>query len=218
MPPARLAQSLRVAGRDKPTPFIVHDHEKCWWTSADPGTRPRKIPRVESVVLHHTGGEGNAIAVYNTLKRRKLSCHLYIDQGGHIWQYADLLSTVTYHAGFMNGESIGIEIANRGRAPEQKNWSRGGYTAEVNGHAYNFLRFYPAQVAAADSLCKWLCEEFGIPFRFPMDDEGAIRTTTMDRKELDSYRGLLGHLHVSKRKIDPSPHLMEDLAFQTCFA
>lgn len=182
----------------------------CHWPENSPHVRRRRVP-IRAVLLHHTAGEGNATAIYKTLSRRKLSVHFTIDRSGVVVQHADI-DLVTYHAGSANDYSVGIEIANRGVAPCMAHAPREVYQDSVRGHARNFLKFYPQQVEAARVLTRDLCELLGIPYQFPMDSTGRVSRVTHDRAFLSQWTGLLGHLHVSDRKVDPSPHLMDELA------
>ncbi len=42
---------------------------------------------------------------------------------------------------------------------------------------------------------------------YPHDAAGRLITRKLSDKELENYRGLLGHFHVQENKIDPGPAL-----------
>ena len=184
-----------------------------WWEPADRGARPR-TEAIRFGVLHHQAGEGSALAVYRVLRRRGLSVHFQIDQHGLITQFADV-DTVTLHAGAVNGASWGVEIANRGVPPAQKKWPRCHYDDVVHGRERTFLAFYSAQVEAIERLCRAVNGLLGLPLDLPMA-ESKVARSKMQESEIAKWRGLLGHLHVSSKKIDPSPHLLDDLAVRAC--
>lgn len=192
-----------------------------WWQPGLTRGCQRRWQAPRTVVLHHQGGEGGQERLYRTLhgsrtNRRTdkpiyLSVHFGIDVSGSVTQYSDI-QTYCYHAGKANRHSVGIEIANVGKGDDSRRYPRTAYSDEVHGvFSDDYLRFYPAQVKSAASLCHALCELLGIPFQFPMDGK-RVRRTVLSDQELKAHKGLLGHLHVSERKVDPSPHLLDDLA------
>ena len=198
---------------------IVHGETiKAWWGEGYPGIRPRRH-RARAVLFHHTGGEGDARQIFNTLnggrKSKKtgkpmwLSVPFTIDRDSVITQHADL-DAVCFHAGTANNWTIGVEIANRGKAPSIAGVDRLEYDDECHGRPIKYLRFFPDQVGAAYDLARALCDLDGIPWQFPMDGSSILRTT-MTQPERDEFHGICGHLHVSRRKTDPSPHLLYEL-------
>lgn len=181
-----------------------------WWDPAiTSGCRPRQ-GKLDLVVWHHTAGEGNAAQIHRTLVGRGLSVHFTIDRDGTITQMADV-DDVTYHAGGYNSRSVGIEIANRGVAPAHRKYPRDMYADTAHGKRISFLRFYDAQVDSAYRLFRHLSEVLGLYPEFPIDDRGVVDRSRLSRAFLATYSGHVGHMHLSGRKIDPSPHLMEDL-------
>lgn len=163
-----------------------------------------------AVLLHHTAGEGGHKGLFHTLEQRGLSVHFGIDAKGRIIQYADA-ATRCSHAGTANSYTVGIEISCRGRAPALPKFPRASYEDRCHSRPVKYLMFYPEQVDAAHRLCTALCQLLGIPYKFPMDN-GKVSRLRLPDSELSNFHGLLGHLHVSDRKIDPSPHLMDELA------
>ena len=182
-----------------------------WWHAGTRGTRRRRKPP-RAVVLHHTGGERDAVGVCSTLRDRGLSIHYVIDASGKVTQHADPDLAVTFHAGGANEWSIGVEITNRGVAPASKARARVAYQSTMHGRPTTFLRFSPDQVDAAQRLCEYLCERFGLPLRVPCDSALVATRAVLDLPALSAWRGVLGHYHIERGKVDPSPHLLDELA------
>lgn len=181
----------------------------CFWRQGSKGTRHRRSP-ITAIVLHHTAGEGKADAIYRTLVRRELSVHFTIDRDGRIVQHADL-SLCCFHAGKVNDFTVGIEIANKGVYPAIEGKPREFYRDQVRGVPRKFLKFTDAQVASTKSIVKDLCELLEIPYRFPVGTDGKVSRNTLPYHDYKGWRGLLGHFHVSSKKVDPSPHLLDEL-------
>lgn len=184
-----------------------------WWDpDRDPGCRPRRGD-ADLIVWHHTAGEGDAERVYRTLstredkrgKRTPLSVHFVIEYNGRTIQMADL-ATVTYHAGMYNVRSIGVEVVNRARPPASPRRPRETYRDTVHDSAGPWLRFTDAQIAAAQALHREICDVTGIP--------RDVRTerTRLTAGSLSVFRGSVGHYHLSENKVDPVPHLLDELA------
>lgn len=170
---------------------------------------------VRAVVLHHTGGEGGWERVCKTLKSRQsrgapdgLSVHFVIDRLGTIVQTADL-DLVTLHAGRANGMSVGIEITSAGHGHCHPNFPREHYYRFVRGRNTRYLKFYSEQMKSAIALTKALCAEYNLPYEVPRDFNGKVSTDVLTAEQFAGYRGVLGHLHITNSKIDPSLHLLE---------
>lgn len=64
----------------------------------------------------------------------------------------------------------------------------------------------PEQYDSLIKLTAALCAIFPeLPCDYPRDAEGGLLTDVLPEGELASYRGLLGHYHIQKNKIDPGP-------------
>lgn len=181
-------------------------------TKRDP-VRPRAQP-IRAVVLHHTAGERGAQGIFSTLDARRLSVHFTIDNRGVITRHADL-DVVCKHAGMANEWSVGIEISNRGCWPAADRVPRADYWDECRGRKVHYLRFFPDQVKAAIALVGYLCDTLDLPRTLPRDGDRVSRKQ-LSAEELGTHRGVLGHYHLltNKVKIDPSPHLLDELAHQ----
>ncbi len=204
----------------RPSSVEIRDGRKMglWWSPKAKGVRVRREP-IRAILLHHQGGEGGAGQLFNVLNggresRRTgrpiyLSVHFSVDREGRVTQHADL-ETVCLHAGIANDFTVGIEIANKGRAPASIRVPREVYADEAHGKTIQFLRFSSAQVGAVYDLTSDLCALLRLPHEFPIE-AGRVARRLLSKSELSAHRGLLGHMHVSRRKIDPSPHIMDEL-------
>lgn len=171
-----------------------------------------KRPWPTQVLLHHTAGEGDARAIYRVLQNRKLSIHFTIDYYGIVTQMADIISRAA-HGGTANAQSIGIEIANRAVPPMNAKRPRLLCEDTLRGKKRTFLQFTRPQVESTRLLLKFLSKSCNIQLTLPLEgDKSMVLRRTMTPKERSVYRGVLGHWHVSSRKIDLVPHLMDELA------
>lgn len=194
-----------------------------WWDCTDKeNTAGRRTEPIRYGVLHHQAGEGKAKQTYNVLNKREkpnspgefyyLSVHFEIDQYGVITQMADL-DTVCHQAGGVNNESWGVEIASIGCGDPSNVYPREKYTDTVNGVTrHDFLKFYRAQIESALRLCFFVNTLLGLPLVIPADASGvrAVRSV-LPKDQLEKFKGILGHYMLTEKKIDPSPHLLDEL-------
>ncbi|MCA9298961.1 MAG: N-acetylmuramoyl-L-alanine amidase, partial [Phycisphaerales bacterium] len=62
------------------------------------------------------------------------------------------------------------------------------------------------QYDALAHLVATLCEVLPrIECAAPTDDRGEVLTRTLDAGEFEAFRGVLGHFHVQRNKVDPGP-------------
>lgn len=161
-----------------------------------------------AVMLHHTGGEGGGEQVHRTLVTRRLSVHFTIDQLGTIWQYVDA-DAYCQHAGKANPWSVGVEIANRARAPgAHPIWTREECVDRVHGRNRKATRFYAAQIDAALELVRALCSAYDLPIDVPRDADGKLVRTVLPANDLAAFRGVCGHYHANLKKVDPGTEIL----------
>ncbi len=165
--------------------------------------KPRTQP-IRGVVVHYTGGEGSAQQVYNVLKSRGLSVHYHIDQKGRVTQYAPY-DVVCLHAGPANHWSVGIEVSCVGHGVQNPRWPRTRYPDEIHGKKVRQARFYPEQQAALNELVTYLCDELELP------REVAPGSTLLSSWDLSRFRGVLGHFHLSRNKLDPGSEPLQGI-------
>ena len=181
------------------TPTIVDGRTltpACWWSPQSRAARARAPgggPHV--VVWHWTAGERRAERVCETLRARGLSIHYVIDADGRIVQCADH-ETVTYHAGGVNGRSIGVEVVSRGVAGDTIAKGRERVIARVHKREIRAVSWTPAQASSIVSLAAWLSDRHGIPRTVPAE------ARVIPATDLLSWRGHIEHCHVTATKVD----------------
>lgn len=166
----------------------------------------RRRRKIDLGVWHFTGGEGSARQVFDVLSAKGLGIEFTIDREGVIWQHCDPAEVDTFDAGHVNDRSFGVEIASCGLAPLlRRGADRGTYFGRVHGASEEFACFYPQQLASAVALANTMSEACGIPRRLPS------HLSVLTAAELAAFTGHLGHLHVSRAKVDPGPQLFDAL-------
>lgn len=185
-------------------------HRGIWFDEDDRGCRKRTQP-LRQLIWHHTGGERGPEGIYRTLRSRGLSIHFVIHRS-IIYQLADV-STVTYHAGHANGTSAGVEMASRGIGKNLAGHNRHEYRDEMHGRRVDYLAFHPAEIFAAQRLAWAFRHVTGIPIAFPAHPSAPhkVLRRQLDNRAAREWVGMLGHCHVSPRKVDPAPDLMDAL-------
>jgi N-acetyl-anhydromuramyl-L-alanine amidase AmpD len=191
--------------------------------TAGQGANRVRSTAINVCVWHWTGGEGDAAAVARTLVRRGLGIHFVIDRDGRIYQHCDPIMVACAHAGSSNARSVGVEIVSYGyaggwawdplralRVPlvPRRGRDRETYDATTHSRTVKTAHFYPAQTLAAVGLATALSEALGIP-REVASESGVLPPMLLAGDA--RFRGHLGHYHVSEKKRDPGPALMDAL-------
>lgn len=190
------------------------------WTETSmsfaPGKGARKrVKEIDLCVWHYTGGEGDAKKLYDTLISKGYGVEFFISIEGEIWQFCDPTLVDTFDAGIVNPRSIGVEIQNYGTRLDPDiipmiGRNREKYDASINGNSYRFAKFYPRQIEAAKALANAFKIGFGIPLKLPLDMNDKLVTDTLDSNELLSFKGHVGHYHITTQKRDPGTQLLEE--------
>jgi N-acetylmuramoyl-L-alanine amidase len=82
---------------------------------------------------------------------------------------------------------------------------------KVQGKDYVQYDFTPQQYRALARLTAAVCGIFpNIKCDAPRDREGVVRTSRLPDEQLETFQGVLGHLHVQAEKIDPGPAFQWD--------
>lgn len=183
-------------------------------------TRPFKAtPRM--IVLHWTAGvASDPMRVVNAMRARKgaltpdgLSVHYVIGKTGQVLQTASL-DRRCLHAGGVNDSSIGIEVSCPGFSfgpydREPDDWTV--YRDIVKGRCISMVDYRPEQYAALRDVLLHISAETGIPLVVPTESIRAMGAKDhadfllmrqMTKTELGSFRGVIGHYHCSKTKVD----------------
>lgn len=208
--------SLIINGKAAPCAVPIRDWRATGMEFSPPkGCRPRR-DNVDLIVLHWTGGEGDAERVFKTLQNRRLGIEFIIDADGHVFQCADPGKVDTYDAGAINRRSAGVEIVNygfrslRGIVP-RRGRNRPTYQTVLNGHKTRAAAFWPEQIDSAIALCAALSDAFDIPRLVPRNADGTHADRVLEADELDAFKGTLGHYHVARHKSDPGTAIFREL-------
>jgi len=188
------------------------DEHEMRFTNAHGGVR--KLTRKPSIfTLHWTGGTGDAAQVYRVLKNRKtrdgkgLSVQLFADHEGVLWQYADLGERCR-HASATNKYGPGLEV--QGRGIDRTSDHSQSIDEEIHGRKHTVIPFTPAQNRTILAVSRTIVTLFGIPARVPGNGSGPF-PSVMTPREIRRFKGVLGHLHVSKHKLDPGLDIFRQL-------
>jgi len=191
----RVICNAPIIGFDQPGGLDLHPSNKYSVRAGSP-----------SLVVVHWGGLNpkNCFDVF-VHDERKVSSHAGIGFGdrkgdARIYQYLDLKHT-SWHAGFVNKYSVGIDICQQ---PEIK-WkdyylSRGYDIHEMENRTSRgpnkVLSLDPRIRDATRDAVQTLCDLLDIPMRYPKGHD------IMSSDELKSFRGVVGHHHISQNKWD----------------
>lgn len=181
------------------------------------GHNRRRMEEIRACVWHWTGSERAPEKMAGTLKKRGYGVEFAISKLGVIYQFADPLKVDTADVGGFNAPSVGVEVVNSGYRRGSRAWilptGRPTYEGRIHGVNRTFAGFYPAQVRAAYCLADALSSALDIPRCIPVGTDAAGNTVVHPSLIADkgSYRGHLGHFHVSSKKIDPGLDLLRAL-------
>lgn len=170
-------------------------------------SRKKRKPKM---FVAHWDGCLNTNQMVEVTKERGLSVHFGIDTDGTIHQLLDT-KEVAWHAKGINTWSIGVEIANPVKIRyNRRNKERGLPVRKVvlgdkihGKDVEPYLDFYPVQVEAFKALVRAVCKAHGIPFSAPLDSDGNLVRGVDKRVAGRSFRGVVGHYHVTSQKLDP---------------
>jgi hypothetical protein len=167
--------------------------------------------RTPTMIVTHWDAALSAKSCFSILKNRGISSHFVIDNDGTIYQMVDTCN-VGWHAGNrkVNNVSIGIDFSNAYYAKYQNYYVRKGFgprpvleDSVVHGVKLNkHLGYYPVQVEAYKALVKCLSDQYDIPLVCPLDDEGAVSTSVHEDAKNATFKGVVSHYHLTRRKID----------------
>lgn len=208
------ATGLIIGGK-----VIPCDHPVFNWNDhglkfvAGKGARKRTLP-IDLFVNHYSAGEGSYKTLFNVLNGRGLSCDFCIDAEGNIYQFSDPADTVTYHVGDQNNRSVGVEITSYGYRAKASDIPSDGrkrktHEAIIHGKKLTMASFYDVQHKAALALNKAVCSHLGIPMAMPTKDGQKVTGDVLTKEQMKNFKGIVGHLHCSDKKIDPSTEIFD---------
>ena len=181
-----------------------------------PNVKPRtQVP--DLIIWHWTGGENSASGTYGTLINRNLGVSFCIDRDGIIWQYCDpVIFDPRDTGGAIGRRSISLEVTNYGFRLKKQPVPRRGKDRihddeRIHGMKLRVARFYPRQIDSIAALTKVLCSELNIPRKFPREKDGTIAFRELTNHEKQSFKGIIGHFHKTRKKADPGFHLFREL-------
>ena len=168
--------------------------------------RLRRLKGVTRQFVIHLDGLRTAAECFRVLhNERGLSVHFMIDGDGVIYQTLDLMHCA-FHAAGVNEISVGVELQNRGDAHRFPNFypqgERRKVTCRIHGHQFLAWDFTAAQYQAMTKLCKVVARALDLPLASPQSG-GELSWTTLPNPR--SFRGFVGHYHLSRNKWDPGP-------------
>jgi hypothetical protein len=147
---------------------------------------------------------------------RKVSSHAGIglnpEGNPTIYQYLDL-SHKSWHAGWANSYSVGIDICQQPSLKWKDHYTKRGYSisemANTTGRGDpKVLSLDPRVAKATREAVKSLCEVLDIPYEFPrgergQDTSGDFYHGVVDKSYLtNNFTGVIGHHHITKKKWD----------------
>jgi len=172
---------------------------------------------IHRIILHHDAAL-SARSCYRILAKRGLSTHFVIDNDGTIYQFLDPGLRQAWASGSVHGKrrdehrlmpnetsfnrgSVAIDFSNACELRWAKRYKppRPVLTQHMHRGRVKWLGLYPGQVAACVALCRLLCDEFDIQRAVPLADDGSALLQVLDPVP----SGIVGHLHLTRRKYDP---------------
>lgn len=186
----------------------------------------RSLQKITQLCVHHSGADrADPGVMYNVLYfQRGLSVHFAAEDDGRIWQFNDLIDKC-WHAGSHNKISIGTECCLfplADKRPRYYDDDRRGRTGNlphevieeiIHGKKYKTFAMPRVQwetlaivyagvwVALGHQRKRQFNGPFSVPPVFPRDGNDNIKKSVLNNPK--DHVGLIGHLHMTKRKIDP---------------
>lgn len=185
------------------------------------------VESITQLFVHHSGGDGrNPSGMYQTLwMDRALSVQFAIEDDGRVYQFLDAVERA-WHGGKHNGISVGAELClypDAGRRP--------GYYSPANckrrGNIPHSVRFETlqgsprkvfvmpdVQVDAFARVMGGVWAVVTLAKREPISEplfprvDGKIPKEKIENAK--KHTGLIGHLHCTKKKIDPAGFNFEE--------
>lgn len=171
-----------------------------------------RTSEIQVVTIHWTAGPTTAKSLYNLFARtdRGVSSHWANDLTG-TYQYLPMDASA-WHAGWINNYSVGADICQPVQASRYQDAINAGYQVEKitnpssRGHDI-VLSLDPRIQEKTRSLMRFLSEYLDIPLKFPQYPDGTLRNDVVFKSvnDLGSWKGFVGHHHVSASKWDIAP-------------
>jgi hypothetical protein len=162
------------------------------------------------MVLHHDACLSSK-SCHDVLLRRGLSVQFCICNDGTIYQLTPL-NVSAQHAGFVNMQSVGVEVSNAVELKYQGHYKIKGFgerpiIKQFHCHNKNYgdvLGLYSIQKEALRVLVKTICEYYSIPLECPLDKDGNLLMDVSKDVQDKKYKGCVMHWHIDQKKWDCS--------------
>jgi hypothetical protein len=174
----------------------------------------KEAPRF--IVVHWGGLDPHHCYRVFSSPDRKVSSHAGIgvspEGNATVYQYLDL-NHKSWHAGWANSYSVGIDICQQPSLRWKDHYIKNGYDVEEmknmtsRGDAM-VLTLDPRVAIATREAVKSLCKILNIPYQFPCGSdgqsyEGGFYHGVVDKDYLiNSFTGVIGHHHITQKKWD----------------
>lgn len=124
-----------------------------------------------------------------------------------IYQYLDLQHK-SWHAGWANSYSVGIDICQQPDLKWKSHYIKKGYDVEeianpTDRGAKRILSLDPRVALAVREAVRSLCGVLDIPYDFPRNSDGSVDHGVQNKDYLiNDFSGVIGHHHITSRKWD----------------
>lgn len=180
-------------------------------------SRRKQAPHL--IVVHWGGLDPHHCYRVFSSPDRKVSSHAGIGLSPEgdptIYQYLDL-EHKSWHAGWANSYSVGIDICQQPDLKWRDHYERKGYqvqeVANDTGRGNSrVLSIDPLVALAVREAVKSLCDVLDIPFQFPACENGSSTDSAQgtfhgvvnkDALTSGDFRGVIGHHHITQKKWD----------------
>jgi hypothetical protein len=178
----------------------------------------KRAKRTPKMFVAHWDACLSTAQMHQVTKERGLSVHFGIDNDGTIYQLLDT-KDIAWHARGINTQSIGVEIANPVKLRYNARYKKKGQPLRkvvlddvIHGKKCPpYLDFYPVQLEAFKALARAVCKAHNIPLAAPLDKSGALVRGVDRRVQGRSFRGIVGHYHVTNTKTDPGRMPLDEI-------
>ena len=176
----------------------------------------RKGVKPTFIVVHWGGLDPHHCYRVFSSPDRQVSSHAGIglspEGSPTIYQYLDLHHK-SWHAGWANSYSVGIDICQQPSLRWKDHYLKNGYdVSEIDNPTdrgdSKVLSLDPRVAQATREAVKSLCEVLDIPYQFPCGSDGQsysgdVYHGVVDKSYLqNSFTGVIGHHHITQKKWD----------------
>ena len=171
----------------------------------------RKGRKPHLIVVHWGGLDPHHCYRVFSSPDRKVSSHAGIGLSPEgeptIYQYLDL-NHKSWHGGWANSYSVGIDICQQPGLKWKDHYERKGYEVAVQDNDTGrgdrqVISLDPRVALAVKEAVISLCDALDIPYQFPMSQDGSFDHSVQDKAYLiNGFTGVIGHHHITQKKWD----------------